>query len=50
MIFCFGSAFPDLLLDVHDMSGVNDKVATRFTMRGLLTQLSAVDPRPRKPT
>jgi predicted ester cyclase len=34
MILGFRSAFPDLVLEVHDMFGAGEKVVTRFTMRG----------------
>ena len=30
----FRAAFADFHLDVHDMFGVDDRVVTRFTMRG----------------
>ncbi len=30
----FRSAFPDLVLEVHDMFGAGEKVVTRFTIRG----------------
>jgi predicted ester cyclase len=34
LILGFRAAFPDLKLEVHDMFGVDDKVVTRFTIRG----------------
>jgi predicted ester cyclase len=34
MILGFRAAFSDFELEVHDMFGVDDKVVTRFTMRG----------------
>lgn len=34
MVLGFRSAFPDRAMEVHDMFGVDDKVVTRFTMRG----------------
>jgi predicted ester cyclase len=34
MIFSFRSAFPDFELEVEDMFGMDDKVVSRFTMRG----------------
>jgi predicted ester cyclase len=34
VILGFRSAFSDFALEVHDMFGVDDKVVTRFTMRG----------------
>jgi predicted ester cyclase len=34
MVFGFRSAFPDLAMEVHDMFGTDDKVVTRFTIRG----------------
>jgi predicted ester cyclase len=35
MVLGFRAAFADFRLDVHDMFGVDDKVVTRFTMRGM---------------
>ena len=34
MILGYRSAFPDLALEVHDIFGVDDRVVTRFTIRG----------------
>jgi predicted ester cyclase len=34
LVLGFRSAFSDFALEVHDMFGVDDKVVTRFTMRG----------------
>jgi predicted ester cyclase len=34
MVLAFRSAFPDLAMEVHDMFGAQDKVVTRWTMRG----------------
>jgi predicted ester cyclase len=34
MVLGLRSAFPDLRLEVQDMFGVDDKVITRFTIRG----------------
>ena len=34
MVLDFRSAFPDLAMEVRDIFGVNDKVVTRWTMRG----------------
>jgi predicted ester cyclase len=34
LVLSFRSAFSDFALDVHDMFGVDDKVVTRFTIRG----------------
>jgi len=34
MVLGMRAAFPDLALEVHDIFGAEDKVVTRFTMRG----------------
>lgn len=34
MVLGLRSAFPDLVLEVHDQFGAGDKVVTRFTIRG----------------
>ena len=34
MVLGFRSAFPDLAMEVRDIFGVEDKVVTRWTMRG----------------
>jgi predicted ester cyclase len=34
VILGFRAAFPDLVLEVHDMFGAGDRVVTRFTIRG----------------
>ncbi len=34
MVLGMRAAFPDLTLEVHDIFGAEDKVVTRFTMRG----------------
>jgi predicted ester cyclase len=34
MVLSFRSAFPDLAMEVHECFGVDDRVVTRFTIRG----------------
>jgi predicted ester cyclase len=34
MVFGFRSAFPDLAMEIHDIFGAEDRVVTRWTMRG----------------